>query len=231
MQEKAHQKQPEIIETRDGSHSLYNPVLDETYHSHHGALQESQYVFIRMGLDAWLEQQPAAESLRVLEVGFGTGLNALLALQWAQQKAIKLHFTTLEPYPISIQIAQQLNYPRLTKDEQDFMRLHQAPWEEDVLLYPYFILHKKQQKLEDVALPEGQYDVIFFDAFAPSKQPELWDKALLKKTASTMAPAAILTTYCAKGQLKRDLRDVGLLVETLPGAPGKKEMVRGRKQA
>lgn len=231
MQERAHQQQPEIIQTRDGSHSLYNLALDETYHSHHGALQESQYVFIRMGLDAWLEQQPAAESLRVLEVGFGTGLNALLALQWAQQKTIQVHFTTLEPYPISIEIAQQLNYPGLTEGEQDFMRLHQAAWEEDVLLYPHFILHKKQQKLEEALFSAASFDIIFFDAFAPSKQPELWEKELLAKTAAAMAPAALLTTYCAKGQLKRDLKEVGLQVETLPGAPGKKEMVRGRKQA
>ena len=223
------QQQPQLIQTGDGSHSLYNQALDETYHSHHGALQESQYVFIRMGLDAWLAQQPHADSLRVLEIGFGTGLNALLALKWAQQQRVKLHFTTLEPYPIAAETARQLNYPQLTEGEKDFLRLHEAPWEEDVLLYDYFILHKKQQKLEDAGLtPEG-FEVVFFDAFAPSKQPELWEKALLEKTAASMAAGALLTTYCAKGQLKRDLRDLGLRVETLPGAPGKKEMVRGWK--
>ena len=228
MPDQAHQQQPQLIQTRDGSHSLYNPALDETYHSHHGALQESQYVFIRMGLDAWLEQHKGADSLRILEIGFGTGLNALLALQWAQQKEVKIHFTTLEPYPVSLDVASQLNYPQLTEGAKDFLRLHEAAWEEDVLLYPHFILHKKQQKLEEVNLPEGLYDVIFFDAFAPSKQPELWEKAMLEKVISCMAPRALLTTYCAKGQLKRDLRTAGLQVETLPGAPGKKEMVRGR---
>ncbi|AHM61959.1 hypothetical protein D770_18540 [Flammeovirgaceae bacterium 311] len=230
MPEQAHQQQPQLIQTGDGSHSLYNQALDETYHSHHGALQESQYVFIRMGLDAWRAEHAAAESLSVLEIGFGTGLNALLALQWALQQSVKVHFTTLEPYPISEETAQQLNYPRLTEGEKDFLRLHQAPWEEDVLLYDHFVLHKKQLKLEDAKLKEGGYDVVFFDAFAPNKQPELWEKALLEKTVSFMAPGSLLTTYCAKGQLKRDLRDAGLQVETLPGAPGKKEMVRGRKE-
>ncbi|WP_224999444.1 tRNA (5-methylaminomethyl-2-thiouridine)(34)-methyltransferase MnmD [Cesiribacter sp. SM1] len=229
MPEQAHQQQPQLIQTGDGSHSLYNPALDETYHSHHGALQESQYVFIRMGLDAWRAKQPHAESLSVLEIGFGTGLNALLALHWALQHKVKVHFTTLEPYPVSLETAKQLNYPQLTEGEKDFLRLHEAPWEEDVLLYDYFILHKKKQKLEEAALAEAAFDVVFFDAFAPNKQPELWEKALLEKTIRFMAPAALLTTYCAKGQLKRDLRDAGLQVETLPGAPGKKEMVRGSK--
>lgn len=222
-------QEPQLIQTGDGSHSLYNPALDETYHSHHGALQESQYVFINMGLEAWLAQHAKAESLRVLEIGFGTGLNALLSLQWAQQKGVRVHFTTLEPYPVSLETAQQLNYASLTQGEEDFMRLHAAVWEEDVLLYHHFILHKKQQKLEEVQLTEAAYDLVFFDAFAPNKQPELWEKSLLEKTASLLAPEGLLTTYCAKGQLKRDLRDAGLTVETLPGAPGKKEMVRARK--
>ncbi len=230
MQQEAHQQQPQLIQTRDGSHSLYNPVLDETYHSHHGALQESQYVFIKMGLDVWLAQQPAADSLQLLEIGFGTGLNAILALQWAQQRMIRLHFTTLEPYPVSLETARQLNYAQLTGSEQGFLLLHQAPWEEDVLLYDHFILHKKQQKLEEVKLPDNYFDVIFFDAFAPSKQPELWEKTLLDKTIRTMAAGAVFTTYCAKGQLKRDLKAAGLQVETLPGAPGKKEMVRATRQ-
>lgn len=229
MMPEEQQQQPQLIETRDGSHSLYNPALDETYHSHHGALQESQYVFIRMGLDAWLAQHPDVNNLRVLEIGFGTGLNALLALQWAKEKNIKLHFTSLEPYPVSLETASQLNYARLTEGEADFLRLHEVPWEKDVLLYPYFILHKKQQRLEEAALENNHFDVVFFDAFAPSKQPELWEKDLLDKTAQSMASGGLLTTYSAKGQLKRDLKAVGLQVETLPGAPGKKEMVRGKK--
>lgn len=227
--DEAHQQAPQLIQTGDGSHSLYNPVLDETYHSHHGALQESQYVFIRKGLEAWLAQQPGAKHLRVLEIGFGTGLNALLALQWAVQKGISILFTTLEPYPVSLEMARQLNYAQLVQGEADFIRLHQAAWEQDVPLHPHFILHKIEQKLETAALPENAADVVFFDAFAPSKQPELWELSLLDKTARSMAIGALLTTYCAKGQLKRDLKSVGLQVETLPGAPGKKEMVRGWK--
>lgn len=229
MEEASVQQQPQLIETRDGSHSLYNPALDETYHSHHGALQESQYVFIKMGLEAWLAKNRGSQSLHVLEIGFGTGLNALLTLQWAQQQGVKAHFTTLEPYPVSLEVARQLNYARLTGGEEDFLRLHEVAWEEDVLLYPHFILHKKQQKLENARLPAHHYNVVFFDAFAPSKQPELWEKGLLDKAIAAMAPGALFTTYCAKGQLKRDLKAGSLQVETLPGAPGKKEMVRGWK--
>lgn len=223
------EQQPQLIKTGDGSHSLFNPLLNETYHSHHGALQESLYVFIKKGLDAWLEQHSAAKSLSVLEVGFGTGLNAMLALQWARKHGIKLHFTTLEPYPISTAIAKELNYGELLEDKEDFLRLHETTWEEDVLLYDYFVLHKTEQSLEQVSFPEAQFDVVFFDAFAPSKQPELWEKPLLEKVAGAMHTSGIFCTYCAKGQLKRDLKEVGLKVETLPGAPGKKEMVRATK--
>jgi tRNA U34 5-methylaminomethyl-2-thiouridine-forming methyltransferase MnmC len=223
-------QEPQLIKTGDGSHSLFNPLLNETYHSHHGALQESLHVFIKMGLDAWLDWYPEQKSILVLEVGFGTGLNALLALQWARKNDCRLHYTTLEPYPISPALAGELNYAALLDAREDMARLHDAVWEEDVLLYDSFILHKTKQSLETITLAADQYDVVFFDAFAPSKQPELWEKHLLQKVANTMKAGGLFCTYCAKGQLKRDLKDSGLLVETLPGAPGKKEMVRAAKK-
>jgi tRNA U34 5-methylaminomethyl-2-thiouridine-forming methyltransferase MnmC len=222
-------QEPQLIKTGDGSHSLFNPLLNETYHSHHGALQESLHVFIKMGLQGWLEKHPEQQRVSVLEVGFGTGLNALLALHWARENRVRVHYNTLEPYPISTAIARELNYGALLNAADDMLRLHEAVWEEDVLLYDSFILHKTRQSLETIALAAGHYDVIFFDAFAPSKQPELWEKTLLEKVALAMTPGGIFCTYCAKGQLKRDLKEVGLQVETLPGAPGKKEMVRARK--
>ncbi|WP_236612960.1 tRNA (5-methylaminomethyl-2-thiouridine)(34)-methyltransferase MnmD [Cesiribacter andamanensis] len=204
-------------------------MLNETYHSHHGALQESQYVFIRQGLDAWREQHADARSLQVLEIGFGTGLNALLSLQWAKRHGVQLRFTTLEPYPISLALVQELNYADLLGGQADMLRLHEASWEEDVIIEDSFVLHKTTTPLQEIDFSSSSYDVVFFDAFAPSKQPELWEKPLLAKVAAALATEGLFCTYCAKGQLKRDLNSLALTVETLPGAPGKKEMVRARK--
>lgn len=221
-----------LIQTEDGSSSLFLPELNETYHSFHGALGESQHVFIRMGLEHWRRNHPEAKSLRIFEVGFGTGLNALLALEFAEAHGLKVQYTSLEPFPISQETANQLNYGSLVaegKFEQAFLSLHAAPWGEEVAISAAFSLRKEQAKLEEYTAPAEAFDAVFFDAFAPSKQGELWEKELLEEVALLMAPMAVFTTYCAKGQLKRDLKAIGLQVETLPGAPGKKEMVRATK--
>ncbi len=224
-------REVKVIKTDDGSSSLFLPELNETYHSFHGALGESQHVFIRMGLDYWLAQNKGAAKLSVLEVGFGAGLNALLALEAAEKGGVHISFTTLEPFPLDKSVTAQLNYGQLVANgnrEEEFHALHAAPWEEKQLISPHFSLQKHQSKLEDFETRE-QFDLIFFDAFAPSKQAELWEKDMLEKVAAHMAPGAVFTTYCAKGQLKRDLKALGLHTETLPGAPGKKEMVRAVK--
>lgn len=225
-------REVKLIQTEDGSSSLFLPELNETYHSFHGALGESRHVFIRMGLAHWLEQHPEADSLSVFEVGFGTGLNALLALEFALTHQLNIRYTTLEPFPVPEETAAQLNYGKVVAEgrfERDFQVLHAAPWGEEVAIHPNFSLRKEKARLEDYQAPEDTFDAVFFDAFAPSKQAELWEKALLEKVARLMAPNAVFTTYCAKGQLKRDLKAIGLTVETLPGAPGKKEMVRATK--
>lgn len=225
-------REVKLIRTEDGSSSLFLPELNETYHSFHGALGESQHVFIRMGLEHWQREHPEARHLRIFEVGFGTGLNALLSLEFAQSQGMKVHYTTLEPFPLSEEVAAQLNYGSLVGEgrfEQDFQAMHAAPWGEEVPIRPAFTLRKEQVKLEEYAAPAEAFDAVFFDAFAPSKQAELWEKEVLEKVAKLMAPGAVFTTYCAKGQLKRDLKAIGLQVETLPGAPGKKEMVRAVK--
>ena len=226
-------REVKVIETEDGSSSLFLPALNETYHSFHGALGESRHVFIQMGLEHWREQHPNAHSLSVLEVGFGTGLNALLALEAAEKWKVSITFTSLEPYPISEKTVQALNYGSKVaegKYASEFLRMHKAAWGEVVYISPFFALRKEQCKLEDFST-STTYDLIFFDAFAPSKQAELWDKGQLERVAGMMAGGAVFTTYCAKGQLKRDLKALGLEVETLPGAPGKKEMVRAGKVA
>ncbi|GGF33761.1 tRNA (5-methylaminomethyl-2-thiouridine)(34)-methyltransferase MnmD [Echinicola rosea] len=220
-----------LIETEDGSHSLYVPELDETYHSFHGAYRESIHVFFLYGLDYWFTHHPHQKPIRVFEVGFGTGLNAWLALVWAEQNKVPLLYHTIEPFPVPEEVYTQLNYKNIDQDirlyQGAFDELHQAEWDKGGAITPYFNMKKDKTTLEKVQLYPT--DVVFFDAFAPSKQPELWSKDLLQKVVDAMNPGAVFVTYCAKGQVKRDLAAVGLKVETLPGPPGKKEMVRGVK--
>ncbi|MDN3668864.1 tRNA (5-methylaminomethyl-2-thiouridine)(34)-methyltransferase MnmD [Echinicola jeungdonensis] len=224
-------KKLKLIETEDGSHSIYVPDLNETYHSFHGAYRESVHVFLLYGLEHWAVHNPEKEPIRIFEVGFGTGLNAWLTLVWAEQNKRPVLYHSIEPFPIPEEIYQKLNYTRVDKTiqhfEDYFQELHKAPWDHGDAITPYFNMKKEQTTLQDVQLYHS--DVVFFDAFAPSKQPELWAKDLLKKVVDHMNPGGVFVTYCAKGQLKRDLAELGLKVETLPGPPGKKEMVRGRK--
>jgi tRNA U34 5-methylaminomethyl-2-thiouridine-forming methyltransferase MnmC len=218
----------EIITTGDGSHSLRNHQLNETYHSVHGALRESVHVFIQHGLEFVLEHRPT-EDVRILEIGFGTGLNALLTWQKARHLNNKIKYTTLEAYPVADSIWPQLNYAETDADRAGFQKLHAAKWNEAVLIEPNFELIKRHQTLEQSDLPPDTYDLIYYDAFAPSKQPELWTKEILEQVVMAMSRPSVFVTYCAKGQLKRDLRALGLEVETLNGPPGKKEMVRAKK--
>lgn len=220
-----------LITTEDGSHSLYVPALNETYHSFHGAVQESEHVFISMGLDAFLKRNAGKKSLRILEIGLGTGLNALLVAKWGSVNNIKVEMTSLEAFPVDINLARQLNYADFL-DHQDaatwFDKIHTNQWNESNAVNQWCDLHKVESKLELYLLPAGYFDVVFFDAFAPNKQSELWEIGILEKVFHSQSPEGLFVTYCAKGQLKRDLRDLGYEVETLPGPPGKKEMVRGR---
>lgn len=218
-----------IITTEDGSHSLYHEGLKETYHSFHGALQESIHVFIEKGLRFWRTKSGLPKEVNIFEVGFGTGLNALLAAQFAINNEVKINFTTIEPLPLDMEIINQLNYASSIGQENlkaVFEQLHSCKWEEKIEINPYFSIHKVKTKLEDFQTNK-RFDVLFFDAFAPSKQAELWTADLLQKCFNLLRDGGVFTTYSAKGQLKRDLKSVGFEVETLPGPPGKKEMVRG----
>ncbi|MBK5277790.1 MAG: tRNA (5-methylaminomethyl-2-thiouridine)(34)-methyltransferase MnmD [Bacteroidia bacterium] len=220
-----------LITTSDGSHSLFNAELGETYHSVHGAIQESMHVFVKNGLEYFQEKTKQAE-INVLEIGFGTGLNALLTIQKSLSYPTLIHYESLEAFPIEEEISSKLNYPKIlnfTASEKYFLQLHQSGWGEQIDITNTFSLLKRHTKLQDVDLEAEKYDVIFFDAFAPSKQPELWELAVLRKVEQSMKSGAVFVTYCARGQLKRDLKSLGLLVETLPGPPGKKEMVRAVK--
>lgn len=220
----------ELITTSDGSHSLYLPEMNETYHSSHGAFTESKHIFIEAGLQAY-QQAHGKKALDVLEIGFGTGLNALLTMRYAEEHKQSIRYVSLEPYPLSEEVYGGLNYASLFNDEvaaQQFLDLHKAVWDATVPMNDYFVLEKKEERLEEFTT-NRRFDLVFFDAFAPSKQAELWTYEILERTVGLMAPSAVLVTYCARGQFKRDLAALGLEVETLPGPPGKKEMVRATK--
>jgi tRNA U34 5-methylaminomethyl-2-thiouridine-forming methyltransferase MnmC len=244
-----------LIETSDGSHSLFVPALNETYHSRHGAMQESQWVFIKQGLaSAPLGQRPSSVGERsrttvgersrttvgersrttlghrILEVGFGTGLNALLAMRWAEEHQVNVHFTTLETNVLSPELAAQLNYATSEKERSDFLKMHTCAWNEDVAITPHFTLHKAQRAVQDEQA-ENQYDVVFYDAFGPPTQPEMWTLAIFQRMYAALKPGGIFVTYCAKGQVRRDLQSAGFTVERLPGPPGKREMLRATKPA
>lgn len=235
-EESGEEPKVEVRVTGDGSVTLYVPALDEHYHSHHGARQESEHVFIRAGLAPLLDAglgQPCARPLHLLEVGLGTGLNALLTLRYAHAAGAAVAYDGLETQllPAAIVAALAPEWARRTaEDSAVFLRLHAAPWDEMQPLAPSFFLTKMQQGLESATLHAAYYNLIYFDAFAPEKQPELWTEAVFAKLYAAAAPGAVLVSYCAQGQFRRNLRAAGWRTEKLPGPPGKREMTRARKE-
>jgi tRNA U34 5-methylaminomethyl-2-thiouridine-forming methyltransferase MnmC len=199
--------------------------LNETYHSVHGAIQESRYVFIEKGLEYWLTSNQNRD-VNILEIGFGTALNALLTLQKARELQVKINYAALEAYPLARELWGRLNYSDTLGDAEMFEQMHEVPWDTEHLLTPAFLLKKYYTTLQDVKLLPSSFDVVYYDAFAPVKQPEMWTLEMLQKVAEAIRPEGVFVTYCARGQLKRDLKTLGLRVETLTGPPGKKEMVR-----
>jgi tRNA U34 5-methylaminomethyl-2-thiouridine-forming methyltransferase MnmC len=218
----------ELIITSDGSHSLLNTALDETYHSRHGALQESLHVFIKHGLH-FVEEKNHPEKIAILEIGFGTGLNALLTAQDILQRQIYVEYTSLEAFPVEEAIWSQLNYADSDDSRLLFKKLHKASWTAPEMIQPNFVLTKQHTTLQEIDLSTAVFDLIYYDAFAPNKQPEMWELPMLQKVVERLSSNGVFVTYCAKGQLKRDLKSLGLFVETLAGPPGKKEMVRAMK--
>lgn len=212
-----------IEETADGSCTLFVPELEEHYHSVNGALQESRHVFFKAGWDYL-----GCQSYRILEFGFGTGLNALLAVSRAGQEQKNVTYYSIEKYPLPVSLWQQLHYDSLPVEgaEEMFAPLHECVWDEDVRISSYFVLHKIQGDFQEVAFPEN-IDLVFFDAFAPDKQPEVWNQTLFDRIYQILSPQGVLVTYCAKGSVRRMLQQAGFQVERIPGPPGKREMLRG----
>lgn len=218
-----------LITTQDGSHSLLREDLNETYHSFHGAWGESSYVFVDQCLDFWIQKNIKSE-VTIFEVGFGTGLNPLLSAIYAADKGIKVVFHTIEPYPVPGEIYREFNYGKTPEQQEWLQAMHDAPWGKSTSISEHFIISKYEEKLENFnsAL---KVDCIYFDAFAPSKQSEVWELANIQKCFDLCREGGILSTYCAQGQFKRNLKTAGFEVESLKGAMGKKEMVRGHKVA
>jgi tRNA U34 5-methylaminomethyl-2-thiouridine-forming methyltransferase MnmC len=214
----------EIRETSDGSTTIFVPHWDEHYHSIHGARQESLHVFIDHGLKNFLSQPVIA----VLEVGFGTGLNALLTAQFASTER-KIYYEAIEAYPVEADLWRNLNYAAPGPLSDFFEAIHEAPWGHETTFEKGFALLKRQSLVQDSRLKQAHFDVVYFDAFAPSAQPELWTTEIFSAMINALKPGGILVTYCAKGVVKRAMRSVGFEVIALPGPPGKREMTKAIK--
>lgn len=211
--------------TADGSHTLYLPEMNEHYHSVNGAVQESRHVFIEAGF----EQVPKPQ-VRILEIGFGTGLNAFLTLLAACTSGKQVTYYTVERYPLNDETVRCLNYAAVVCRDSAawFDALHGAAWDTPVAVTPFFTLHKMKADSNTCVLPSG-IDLVYFDAFAPDKQPEMWTPEIFCSLYGNTSPGGLLTTYCAKGSVRRMMQAAGYEVERLPGPPGKREMLRGRK--
>ena len=216
--------------TEDGSHTLFVPDLKEHYHSTHGALQESELVFIQNGLH---HIPGCIKEINVLEVGFGTGLNALLTVIEAKKQRRKINYVAIEPEPVDAEMLEKLNYSSVigsTEATGFFKKLHEASWIYPAFLCDYFILSKIQAKLEEVTLRNEQFNLVFFDAFGPEVQPELWTEEIFDQLFKCMKPGGILVTYSCKGTVKRALKAAGFSIEKLPGPAGKREVLRAVKE-
>lgn len=214
----------ELKKTLDGSHTLYVPELNEHYHSINGAIQESRHIFIENGFKSVQLKKP---EMSILEVGFGTGLNALLTLKENENRHLKIRYVAVEPEPVDEEYLKKLNYPGLigSCDERvKFFKIHTTPWDFPYYLTEEFILFKVQEKIQDLTLGEDKYNLVYFDAFSPDVQPEMWTEEVLHKIFTAMTSNSKLLTYCAKGEVKRTLKKVGFVVEGIPGPPGKREI-------
>lgn len=216
------------VQTKDASTTLYVAELDEHYHSIHGAVQESQHVF----LDAGLAQKSFLQAIRILEFGFGTGLNALLTALYAEREEIEIYYHGLEKYPLSSKEWPLMDYPQhlgSSQAEKLFPALHQTDWEDWASITENFNLRKEAVDFKKAELPKASYHLVYFDAFAPSAQADLWTTELFHKVFEAMQEDGILVTYCVKGWVRRNMIEAGFEVEKIPGPPGKREMARARK--
>ena len=222
---------PELKETSDKSFTLIHPIYKEAYHSLNGAFTESVCVFISSGLNYLIEKNIYAIS--ILELGLGSGLNAALTLMYAQQNTdVTIYYSSLEPYPISMDVAEKLGYWKIldfVDSKNNFLKIHSSPFNQAIEITQYFTLEKSKTNFLEYKSKE-QYNLIYYDAFAPATQPELWTIEAFRHLNKLMIKGGVMVTYCAKGEVKRNLKQSGFIVESLPGPPGKREMIRATKQ-
>lgn len=220
-------KHSEIVITKDGSQTI-QITGGETYHSLNGAIQESQHVFIEMGFKV----SDVHDHIHILEVGMGTGLNVLLTYLENNNEKFSIIYQALEPFPLNKEIYSQLSYGNLLKsDDTDLIlnKIHESNFNDLIQLDGHFFFIKLQKQIEEFNSSLG-FDLIYYDAFSPSAQPELWTLEIFNKLFSLMNKGGILTTYCAKGEVRRFMQEAGFTVERLDGAPGKREMLRAKKE-
>lgn len=217
-----------IFTTQDGSHSIQSEQFGVSYHSKYGAIQETHHVFI----NAALRMKAIVQSeISILEIGFGTGLNAYMTWLEGNRQHLTINYTGVEAYPIALDTAQSLNYTELLKvspDNDVFLKMHHQPWNTEEAITENFKFKKLNCQFQEL-VAHNEFDIIYFDAFAPTAQPELWEHAIFEIMYNALKPSGVLTTYCAKGVVKRTMKAVGFKVEKLPGPPGKREMTRAIK--
>ncbi|MDB5281273.1 MAG: SAM-dependent methyltransferase [Bacteroidota bacterium] len=221
----------QIITTKDGSHTLFSEQFNEIYHSTHGAIQESMHVAIESGYRFFSSQNPDGV-LRIFEVGFGTGLNALLTLIEASKQNRKVDYETIELYPVSTDVLKELNYTAILENEKyrpPFHSIHLSTWNEEHQITPNFNFKKIKASLPVQQLSNNNFQLIYFDAFAPQIQPEMWTVDVMRKMNDILVPGGILVTYCSKVAVQKTLKEAGFSIEKLPGPPGKREMLRAIK--
>ena len=228
----------EIQITEDGSHTLFSEMAGQTYHSSHGAVQESRHIFIsQLSTVNGRRSTVDGQQLAVLEIGFGTGLNALLSAEWGRENASKVKYTTIELYPLGKDVYSQLNYGRVLNDEALFMKLHEAEWDAGfVQIDENFSIRKCKSDIVEwlrnaqCTMHNAQlFDVVYFDAFSPDAQPELWTEEVFRNVYALMRKGGVMTTYCAKGDVRRAMLAAGFKVEKLQGPPGKRHILRATK--
>jgi len=215
-----------IVATADGSNTIFNPQVGENYHSRHGALQESKHVFLKAGLEYFISESKA-KNVSVLEVGLGTGLNFLLTADYCTQNGIQLNYTGIEAYPLSQEMISNTGYQQYVDPAiwESFMTNYQQSMQAVVQLNNYCHLQTANCQLLQFQT-EKQYDVIYFDAFAATHQPEMWNEEAIGHTIQFLKSGGVFVTYAITGNLKRMLKGMGLQVQKVPGAPGKREMLR-----
>lgn len=219
-----------IITTADGSKTIHIEDWNEQYHSKHGAIQEAQHVFIKEGLQHYRANNKST-SVDILEIGFGTGLNAFLTLLEADNIKSKINYVGVEAYPVSMDDINQLNYVELISAENEtvFNKLHTVSWEKEHEITSKFKLQKRQQFFSEIK-DNIAFDLIYFDAFGARVQPELWSKSIFEKMYKALKPNGVLVTYAAIGEVKRNMKALGFIVERLKGPPGKRHMLRATKK-